>query len=78
MRRAARCLPDVPAATQRVDIRDMIAGDTPPRLDMPPLSRRGELRIDFAGAMDLKWTPQGWRMAGFNASRDVFSTCPVR
>lgn len=78
MRRAARCLPDVGATTQRLDIRTMIAGDTPPRLDMPPLSRKGDSRIDFAGAMDLKWTPQGWRMAGFNASRSVFSACPVR
>ncbi|HEY8880911.1 MAG TPA: hypothetical protein VIN03_25295 [Roseateles sp.] len=78
MRRAARCLPRVTATTQRLEIRDMIAGDTPPRLDMPPLSLRGEGRIDFGGAMDLKWTPQGWRMAGFNASRDVFSACPVR
>lgn len=78
MRRAARCLPRITATTQRLEIRDMIAGDTPPRLDMPPLSRKGEARIDFAGAMDLKWTPQGWRMAGFNASRDVFSSCPER
>lgn len=78
MRRAARCLPRVTATMQRLEIRDMIAGDTPPRLDMQPLSRKGESRIDFAGAMDLKWTPQGWRMAGFNASRDVFSACPVR
>lgn len=78
MRRAARCLPDVPATTQDLDIRRMIAGDVAPRLDMPPVSLKGESRIDFAGAMDLKWTPQGWRMAGFNASRDVFSSCPTR
>ncbi|KQW49671.1 MULTISPECIES: hypothetical protein [unclassified Roseateles] len=75
MRRAARCLPDVTATTQRLDIRSMIAGNTPPRLDMPPLSRKGEGRIDFAGAMSLRWTPQGWRMDGFNASRDVFAKC---
>lgn len=78
MRRAARCLPRITATTQRLEIRDMIAGDTPPRLDMPPLSRKGDSRIDFAGAMSLKWTPQGWRMDGFNASRDVFSSCPTR
>ncbi len=77
MRRAARCLPRVTAATQRLEVRDMIAGDTPPRLDMPPLSRKGETRIDFAGAMSLRWTPQGWRMDGFNTSRDVFQNCPA-
>ena len=75
MRHAARCLPRVSATTQRLEIRDMMAGETAPRLDMPPLSRKGEARIDFAGAMDLKWTPQGWRMAGFNASRDAFDAC---
>lgn len=78
MRRAARCLPRVTATTQRLEIRDMIAGDTAPRLDMPPLSRKGDSRIDFAGAMSLRWTPQGWRMDGFNASRDVFQNCPAR
>ncbi|MGQ3053799.1 MAG: hypothetical protein ACT6S0_18635 [Roseateles sp.] len=77
MRRAARCLPDVTATTQRLDIRHMIAGDTPPRPDMPPLSRKGNERIDFAGAMSLRWTPQGWRMDGFNASRNVFANCPA-
>lgn len=77
MRRAARCLPDITATTQPLDIRRMIAGDTPPRLDMPPLSRKGDARIDFAGAMSLRWTPQGWRMDGFNAGRDVFARCPV-
>lgn len=78
MRGAARCLPDVTATTQRLDIRRMIAGDVPPRLDMPPLSRKGDARIDFAGAMSLRWTAQGWRIDGFNASRDVFRNCPAR
>lgn len=78
MRRAARCLPRVTATTQRLELRDLLKAEQPPRLDMPPLSRKGDSRIDFAGAMDLKWTPQGWRMAGFNASRDVFQQCPVR
>lgn len=78
MRRAARCLPRVPAPTQRLELRDLLQVEQPPRLDMPPLSRKGEARIDFAGAMDLRWTPQGWRMAGFNASRDVFEKCPAR
>jgi len=76
MRRAARCLPRVTATTQRLEIRDMIGGNQAPRLDMPPLSRKGDSRVDFAGAMDIRWTPQGWRMAGFNASRDVFGSCP--
>jgi hypothetical protein len=74
MRGAARCLPDVPATTQRLSLRDMLAAD-PPRLDMPPLSRKGESRIDFAGAMSLRWTAQGWRIDGFNASRSVFQHC---
>ena len=78
MRHAARCLPRVTATTQRLELRDLLKAEQPPRLDMPPLSRKGDSRIDFAGAMDLKWTPQGWRMAGFNASRDVFEKCPVR
>jgi hypothetical protein len=74
MRGAARCLPDVPASTQRLSLREMLAAD-PPRLDMPPLSRKGESRIDFAGAMSLRWTAQGWRIDGFNASRSVFQHC---
>lgn len=78
MRRAARCLPRVTATTQRLELRELLQAEQPPRLDRPPLSRKGEARIDFAGAMDLKWTPQGWRMAGFNAGRDVFEKCPAR
>lgn len=77
MRTAARCLPRIVATTQRLEIRDML-GTQPPRLDMPPISRKGETRIDFAGAMSLTWTPQGWRMDGFNASPDVFSRCAAR
>lgn len=78
MRRAARCLPRVGATTQRLELRDLLKAEQPPRLDMPPLSRKGDSRIDFAGAMDLKWTAQGWRIAGFNASRDVFERCAAR
>ena len=78
MRRAARCLPRVTATMQRLELRELLQAGQPPRLDMPPLSRKGETRIDIAGAMDLRWTPQGWRMAGFNASRDVFEKCPAR
>lgn len=78
MRRAARCLPRVTATTQRLELRDLLKAEQPPRLDMPPLSRKGDARIDFAGAMSLRWTPQGWRMDGFNASRDVFEKCPLR
>lgn len=74
LRGAARCLPDVPATTQRLSLRDMLAGEAP-RLDMPPLSRRGESRIDFAGAMSLRWTPEGWRIDGFNSSPGVFRRC---
>jgi hypothetical protein len=74
LRGAARCLPDVPATTQRLSLRDMLAVPEP-RLDMPPLSRKGESRIDFAGAMSLRWTREGWRIDGFNASRSVFEQC---
>ncbi len=75
LRGAAPCLAGVGATQSRLTLRDMIAGDQPPRLDMPPLSRRGDSRIDFAGAMSLTWTDQGWRMDGFNASRSVFQRC---
>ena len=75
LRGAARCLPRVGATQSRLELRDMLAGEQPPRLDMPPLSRKGDSRIDFAGAMSLTWTAQGWRMDGFNASRSVFEKC---
>lgn len=75
LRSAAPCLARLSATHPRLEIRDMIAGDQPPRLDMPPLSRKGDSRIDFAGAMSLRWTAQGWRMDGFNASRSVFQHC---
>lgn len=75
VRGAARCLAGLSATHSRREVRDMIAGDRPPRLDMPPLSRKGDSRIDFAGAMSLRWTPAGWRMDGFNASRSVFEHC---
>ncbi|MCE4555918.1 hypothetical protein [Pelomonas cellulosilytica] len=78
MRTAARCLPGVPATTKALDLGEILRSAEAPRLDMPPLSRRGDARIDFAGAMSLTWTPQGWRMDGFNASPGVFSRCETR
>lgn len=78
LRSAARCLMRVGATQSRLELRDMVTGDRPPRLDMPPLSRKSDSRIDFAGAMSVTWTPQGWRMDGFNASRSVFQHCAAR
>lgn len=75
LRGAARCLPGVPATTQRLELRDLLARDAPPRPDMPPLSRKGDSRIDIAGAMSLRWTAQGWRIDGFNTSPEVFRRC---
>lgn len=77
MWRAARCLPRVTATTRPIELRDLLKPEQAPRLDMPPLSRKGDSRIDFAGAMSLRWTAQGWRMDGFNTSRDVFEKCPA-
>ncbi|WP_348755669.1 hypothetical protein [uncultured Aquincola sp.] len=75
MRQAARCLPGVPATTRQMTLRDLLAPEPPPRLDQPPVSRRGNTRIDLAGAMSLTWTAQGWRIDGFNTSPDVFRQC---
>lgn len=77
MRRAARCLPRVTATTRPIELRDLLKPEQAPRLDMPPLSRKGDSRIDVAGAMSLRWTAQGWRMDGFNTSPDVFEKCPA-
>jgi hypothetical protein len=67
----------VTATTRPIELRDLLKPEQAPRLDMPPLSRKGDSRIDFAGAMSLRWTAQGWRMDGFNTSRDVFEKCPA-
>ena len=75
LRSAARCLPGVPATTRQLTLRDLLAPAQAPRLDQPPLSRKGDSRIDLAGAMSLTWTAQGWRIDGFNTSPDVFRQC---
>lgn len=78
LRPAARCVPGVPATTRQLTLRDLLAPAQPPRLDQPPLSRKGDTRIDLAGAMSLTWTAQGWRIDGFNTSPDVFRQCGSR
>ncbi|MGM9482110.1 hypothetical protein ACS5PN_13060 [Roseateles sp. NT4] len=75
MRHAARCLPDVPAPVQRTDLRAILMATDSPRLDMPPLSNRRNQWVSFAGAMTAAWTPQGWRIEGFNASPSVMRDC---
>jgi hypothetical protein len=75
MRHAARCVPDVPAPVQRTDMRTMLKTLTDPRLDMPPLSLRKNSLVSLAGAMTAAWTPEGWRIQGFNASPSVMREC---
>lgn len=75
MRHAARCVPDVPAPVQRTDLRAMLKTLTDPRLDMPPLSLRKNSTVSLAGAMTAAWTPEGWRIQGFNASPSVMREC---
>ncbi|RTL36333.1 MAG: hypothetical protein EKK53_23230 [Burkholderiales bacterium] len=75
MRHAARCVPDVPAPVQRTDLRTMLKTLTDPRLDMPPLSLRKNSTVSLAGAMTAAWTPDGWRIQGFNASPSVMRDC---
>lgn len=75
MRHAAKCIPDVPAPVQRTDMRALLKTLTEPRLDMPPLSLRKNSVVSFAGAMTAVWTPEGWRIQGFNASPSVMREC---
>lgn len=75
MRNAAKCIPDVPAPVQRTDMRTLLKTLTEPRLDMPPLSLRKNSVVSFAGAMTAAWTPEGWRIQGFNASPSVMREC---
>jgi len=75
MRHAARCLLDVPAPVQRTDLRAILMATDSPRLDRPPLSTRRNQWVSFAGAMTAAWTPQGWRIEGFNASPSVMRDC---
>ncbi len=75
IRHAAPCLAIVPTTDGRSDIGRLLQATDMPRLDMPPMSRRGESRISAGDAMTALWTPQGWRLEWFNASRRVFSEC---
>lgn len=75
IRNAAPCLATVPTTDGRSDIGKLLAATDTPRLDMPPLSRRGDSRISAGRAMTALWTPQGWRLESFNADRATFSEC---
>ncbi|MDT7838665.1 hypothetical protein [Aquabacterium sp. OR-4] len=75
MRQAARCVPGVPAPVQRLSLGSLLQAAEAPRLDMPPLHLRQNREISVAGAMTLAWTPQGWRIQGFNASPSVMRDC---
>ncbi|MDR7270919.1 hypothetical protein J2X20_003577 [Pelomonas saccharophila] len=72
---AAPCLAIVTTTDGRSDIGRLLQSIATPRLDMPPLSRRGENRVSAGDAMTVLWTPKGWRLEWFNASRAVFSGC---
>ena len=75
IRNAAPCLATVTTTDGRSDIGSMLKATDTPRLDMPPLSRRGDSRISAGQAMTALWTPQGWRLESFNADRASFSGC---
>lgn len=75
IRNAAPCLATVTTTDGRSDIGSMLKATDTPRLDMPPLSRRGDSRISAGQAMTALWTPQGWRLESFNADRTSFSGC---
>lgn len=75
IRNAAPCLARVTTTDGRSDLGRLLQATDTPRLDMPPLSRRGEARVSAGNAMTALWTPQGWRLEWFNADRATFSAC---
>lgn len=75
LRQGAACLAGVPTTDGRSDLgRVLQAGDSP-RLDVPPLSRRGDERVSIGGALTARWTAQGWRIESLNADRASFTGC---
>lgn len=75
IRKAAPCLAGVTTADGDSDLGRLLQATDTPRLDMPPLSRRGEGRVSAGHAMTARWTPQGWRLEWFNADRATFTGC---
>lgn len=75
LRHAAPCLAGVTTTDGRTDLGRLLQATDTPRLDMPPLSRRGDARVSLGGAAAVLWTPQGWRLESFNADRASFSAC---
>lgn len=78
MRTAAACMPDVPTNDGRTDLGKLLKATDSPRLDMPPMSWSGDASVSAGNAFTARWTPQGWRLESFNASRSVFATCKAR
>lgn len=75
IRHAATCLAIVTTTDGRSDLGRLLQATDTPRLDMPPMSRRGDARVSAGDAMTALWTPQGWRLEWFNADRATFSGC---
>lgn len=74
IRNAATCIPDIVTTESGTDIGKMLKAIDTPQLDKPPLSRLGDNRVS-TGAFEARWTAQGWRLAWFNTSPAVFSSC---
>jgi len=75
IRNAAACMPDVTTSDGSSDLGKLLKATDTPRLDMPPLSRVDESSVSAGNAFTARWTPQGWRLESFNASRAVFAKC---
>jgi hypothetical protein len=75
LRHSAACLATVTTTDGRGELGQLLKATDSPRLDMPPLSRRGEARVSVGGAMTAAWTPQGWRIESLNADRASFAAC---
>ncbi|MDR7333385.1 hypothetical protein [Roseateles asaccharophilus] len=75
LRHSAACLATVTTTDGRSDLGQLLKATDSPRLDMPPLSRRGAARVSVGGAMTAAWTPQGWRIESLNADRASFAGC---
>ncbi|HEY0954361.1 MAG TPA: hypothetical protein VGE36_06375 [Roseateles sp.] len=75
LRQGAACLATVTTTDGRSDLGRLLQATDSPRLDMPPLSRRGDGRASIGGALTALWTPQGWRIESLNADRASFTGC---
>jgi hypothetical protein len=75
LRDGAACLSTVTTTDGRADLGRLLQATDSPRLDLPPLSRRGDARVSVGGAMTALWTGQGWRIESLNADRASFKGC---